>query len=151
MASKTFVATVIGKCFAVYINIPFDPNEAWGAKQRHDVTGTINGNTIRGPLISDNGEYFLSLGPAWRRDNNLDIGDSVTVVLDAEGPQLDNLPPDVAAALTAEPTALEFFGSIATFYRKNYMRWIESAKRPETRAARITEMIALLKAGKREK
>jgi uncharacterized protein YdeI (YjbR/CyaY-like superfamily) len=31
------------------------------------------------------------------------------------------------------------------------MRWIESAKREETRAKRIAEMIGLLSAGKREK
>ena len=37
------------------------------------------------------------------------------------------------------------------FYRRNYVRWIESAKRPETRAARIADTVALLKAGKRQK
>jgi uncharacterized protein YdeI (YjbR/CyaY-like superfamily) len=31
------------------------------------------------------------------------------------------------------------------------MRWIDQAKRPETRARRITETIATLNAGKRER
>ena len=35
--------------------------------------------------------------------------------------------------------------SIPTFYRKNYVRWIEAAKRPETRTKRITEAVAQLK------
>jgi uncharacterized protein YdeI (YjbR/CyaY-like superfamily) len=58
---------------------------------------------------------------------------------------------DVVAALDAEPAARRYFDSLATFYRKNFMRWIDSAKRPETRARRIAETVAALKAGKRER
>ena len=56
-----------------------------------------------------------------------------------------------ADAMRVEPQAKQFFDSLPTFYRNNYMRWINSAKRPPTRAARIAEMMELLKAGKREK
>ena len=58
---------------------------------------------------------------------------------------------DVAAALSAAPDACRFFESLPTFYRKNYMRWIHDAKRPETRAKRVAEMVELLSAGKRER
>jgi uncharacterized protein YdeI (YjbR/CyaY-like superfamily) len=40
---------------------------------------------------------------------------------------------------------------LATFYRNNYIRWIESAKRPETRRGRIAEMVDLLKAGTKQR
>jgi uncharacterized protein YdeI (YjbR/CyaY-like superfamily) len=40
---------------------------------------------------------------------------------------------------------------LATFYRNGYIPWIESAKRPETRSARIAEMLSLLKAGKKQR
>jgi uncharacterized protein YdeI (YjbR/CyaY-like superfamily) len=59
--------------------------------------------------------------------------------------------PDLAEALEAEPDARRFFESLATYYRKNFVRWIEQSKRPETRAKRIAETIATLKAGKRER
>ncbi len=55
------------------------------------------------------------------------------------------------AALATNTVAKAFFDGLPTFYRKNYIRWIESAKRPETRAKRIVEMMALLAEGKREK
>jgi uncharacterized protein YdeI (YjbR/CyaY-like superfamily) len=58
---------------------------------------------------------------------------------------------DIAAALAAEPDARRFFESLATFYRKNFMRWIEGARRPETRAKRIAETVATLTSGKRER
>jgi uncharacterized protein YdeI (YjbR/CyaY-like superfamily) len=75
----------------------------------------------------------------------------VDVVLSPEGPQAEGLPTDVAGALDAEPQAKVFFESLATFYRNTYIKWIESARRPETRAARISEMVNLLKAGKKQK
>lgn len=73
------------------------------------------------------------------------------MALSPEGPQSEGLSTDVAEALEAEPQAKAFFESLATFYRNTYIKWIESAKRPETRSARITEMIELLKAGKKQK
>ena len=45
------------------------------------------------------------------------------------GHQVETISPDIAAALVAEPQARAFFESVAPFYRNNYIRWIESAKR----------------------
>jgi hypothetical protein len=135
----------------VFVPIPFNPNDAWGTKQRHYVSGTINDIKFRGSLGSDGNAYFLPLGAAWRRDSVLDVGDAVTVALMPEGPQLEALARDIATALAQEPTAEAFFNSLATFYRKGSVNWIEGAKRPETRTTRLHEMIALLKAGKKQK
>ncbi len=151
MTLKRFEATVTKAGSRVFIPLPFDPNAAWGQKDKHYITGVVNGCPVRGPLERAGGAYRLPLGAAWRRDNGLAAGDAVKVELSPEGPQLDAMPADVAAALAAEPQARAFFEGLATFYRKNFMRWIESAKRPATRANRIAEMVALLKAGKREK
>jgi hypothetical protein len=149
--ARTFKATVVAAGSRVYVPLPFDPNTVWGAKERHYVTGNINGQTVRALISLDGNDYVLPLGPAWRRDAHIGVDDPVTVTLSPEGPQQGNLAADVTAALAANPQALAFFESLPTFYRNNYMRWVESAKRPETRAARIAEMIALLNAGKRQK
>lgn len=144
--------TVIAKSGTrALIMIPFNPNDVWGVKHRHYITGSVNGCRVRGPLDSNGMQFFLPLGAAWRRDNNLDAGAEVDVVLSPEGPQSERLSPDVSSALDAEPEAKAFFDALATFYRKNYIRWIESAKRPETRSARIVEMVKLLQAGKKQK
>jgi len=130
------------------IVIPFNPNELWGLKQRHHVSGIVGGCAWRGPLGHDGTRFFLALGPAWRRDNGVAVGAQVDVVLSPEGPQVDTVGADVAAALQAEPEAMAFFEALPSFYRRNYTRWIDGAKRPETRAARIAEMVNLLKDGK---
>jgi hypothetical protein len=128
----------------IVLPIPFDPHAVWGPKQRHHVTGSINGCAIRGALDWDGSTCFLSLGPAWRRDNGVDVGDHVEVMLSPEGPQFADLPLDIAAALDSAPAARTFFEALATFYRKGYLRWIEGARRPEIRALRIEEMVRFL-------
>jgi hypothetical protein len=151
MNTREFQATISVKGSRVYLPIPFNPNEVWGVKQRHYIRGTVNGLPIRGSLGSDGDGFFLPLGAAWRRGANLDMDTPVSVVLSPEGPQQESLAQDIAAALASDPDALAFFESLATFYRNTYIKWIESAKRPETRAARIAEMIALLKERKKQK
>jgi Bacteriocin-protection, YdeI or OmpD-Associated/Domain of unknown function (DUF1905) len=151
MSTQKFKTKVSISGSRVFVPIPFDPNAAWGTKQRHYVRGTINDCVIRGSLGSDGNSYFLPLGAAWRRDAKIGSGELVTVILSPEGPQQESLAPDILSALSSEPKALAFFESLATFYRRTYIKWIESAKRPETRAARIAEMISLLKAGKKQK
>jgi hypothetical protein len=152
MTAQRFKTTVTKAGSRSYIPIPFDPNEAWGVKQRHHITGSINGCAVRGSLGSDGSQYFLPLGAAWRRDNDMEAGAEVEVVLTPEGPQTDALAPDLLAALDSEPEAKAFFESLATFYRKGYLHWIEgAARRPEIRSARIAEMLSLLKAGKKQR
>ena len=57
----------------------------------------------------------------------------------------------MGAAFAAEPAAARFFDSLPSFYRNNYARWIEGAKRPETRAKRISELVDLTRRGIRER
>ncbi|MBE0698908.1 MAG: YdeI/OmpD-associated family protein, partial [Anaerolineaceae bacterium] len=113
--------------------------------------GTVNGFAFRGELNEEWSLYYLNLGPAWLRDSGLSAGSLVEVAIGPEGPLGDRLPADVRAALEADAQAKAFFESLPTFYRNNFMRSIEGAKRPETRAARIAEMMDLLKARKRQK
>jgi Bacteriocin-protection, YdeI or OmpD-Associated len=41
---------------------------------------------------------------------------------------------------------------LAQFYRRAYLRWIDATKRsPDKRAARIAEMVELLKSGIKER
>ncbi len=136
----------------VLVPVPFDPDEAWGVRREHHVAGTVKGMGVRA-VVEPLGEgHGILLGPAWRRDCGIRPGDEVAVVLIPEGPQRADLAPDIAAALEAEPAAAAFFDSIAQFYRNAYLRWVDATKRrPDVRAARIAEMIELLKAGRKQR
>src|SRR5438067_1313400 len=99
MAAQHFKTTIAKTGSRTYIEIPFDPNAVWGAKQRHHTTGSISGCKVRGSLGSEGGRFFLPLGAAWRRDNGLEAGADVEVIISPEGPQTDTISVDVSAAL----------------------------------------------------
>lgn len=134
------------------VPLPFDPDEAWGHKAEHHVHGTVNAMGVRAVVETVGDGFGFVLGPAWRRGCGVAPGDVVTVELSPEGPQRDELAPDVRAALEAHPQAGEFFDSLAQFYRRAYLRWIDATKRrPEERAERISEVVSLLEQGIKER
>ncbi|MEJ7812761.1 MAG: YdeI/OmpD-associated family protein [Gemmatimonadaceae bacterium] len=53
------------------------------------------------------------------------------------------VPPDLAAALAAHPTAARNFAAFAPSARKGYLHWVTQAKRSETRSRRVAETVAL--------
>ena len=62
---------------------------------------------------------------------------------------IPQLPAYLAKALKTNMKAWEFFQQLAPTYRRHFVMWIHTAKRPETRERRIRESIALLAAGKK--
>jgi hypothetical protein len=148
VTAKRFESTVVRARTKAYVPVPFDPNDEWGWRIRHYVKGTVGGRSIRGLLRTENDGYVLPLGATWLRDNVIPTSATIDVVLEPDGPQSEALAEDIAQALNASPEAETFFQSVAPFYRKNFLRWIDQAKRPETRAARIAEMVKMLEVGK---
>ena len=153
MESRRFSVTVTtvrgGK---LLVPVPFDPDQVWGAKHRHHVTGTVNGARVRAVLEPAGDGVGFTLGPKSPGAAGLTAGDQVTVEIAPEGPQRADLAEDVAAALAAEPEAGAFFDSLAQFYRRAYLRRIDATKRrPDQRAERIAEMIELLKSGTKQR
>ena len=56
---------------------------------------------------------------------------------------------EFAEALSKNKSANETFENLAPTYQKQYLGWIEVAKRPDTREKRIQESIRLLAARKK--
>jgi hypothetical protein len=134
------------------IVVPFDPDEVWGAKAEHHVNGTVNGRRVRVTLSPGGSGWAFTLSPARTRDMGAVAGAEVIVELAPEGPQRADLAEDISAALAANPAAAAFFDTLAQFYRKAYLRWIDATtRRPDVRAARIAEVVDLLAAGIKER
>ena len=146
-SARFFETTLIaGPKGAVLAPLPFDPVQAWGQRPAWHLGGTLNGMAWRGLPEPAGDGWALRLGPAWRRDCGLKIGDRIVAAMALEGPQRDALDADIAAALEAEPEAAAFFDEIAQFYRKGYLTWIAATRRsPDERARRIAETVVLLK------
>ena len=58
------------------------------------------------------------------------------------------VPPDLGAALRADPEALAGWERFAPSVRKPLLQWIAFAKRPETRAKRVAETVAGAREGR---
>jgi Bacteriocin-protection, YdeI or OmpD-Associated/Domain of unknown function (DUF1905) len=149
MGPQRFAAAVVAVTRgSLLIPVPFNPNEVWGAKLRHHVAGTVNGVRVRAVIEPVGDGFGFILGPTSPSRAGLAVGDQVTVDIAPEGPQRHDLAEDIVEALAANPKAAEFFDSLAQFYRRAYLRWIDAtARRPEQRPIRIAEMVRLLESG----
>jgi Bacteriocin-protection, YdeI or OmpD-Associated/Domain of unknown function (DUF1905) len=134
------------------ITVPFDPDEVWGAKAVHHVAGTVNGCRVRVTLAPGDAGWAFTLNPSRMAGTGAAVGSEAEVELRPEGPQRGDLADDIAAALTATPAAGAFFDTLAQFYRRAYLRYIDATtRRPDLRAARIAEVVGLLADGVKER
>jgi uncharacterized protein YdeI (YjbR/CyaY-like superfamily) len=67
----------------------------------------------------------------------------------AAGPKIPELPDYIVKGLQGNPVAWRFFQSLASSHRHEYVRWIHSGKREETRERRLQKSIALLARGQK--
>jgi len=153
MSAKRFSVPVAADARGrAVILVPFDPDQAWGAKAVHHVHGTVNGCRVRVTIAPGESGWGFTLDPARMRGLGITVGSDVIVELAPEGPQRGDLADDIAAALEANPAAGAFFDTLAQFYRKAYLRYIDATtRRPELRAARIAEVVGLLADGIKER
>jgi uncharacterized protein YdeI (YjbR/CyaY-like superfamily) len=64
-------------------------------------------------------------------------------------PSIPELPNYIAEAFQEDAKAWKFFRELAPSYRRDFVTWIHTAKRPGTREKRMRESIRLLSAGKK--
>ena len=114
----------------------------------HAVNGTVNNRFVRSKLQPIPAGWQMPITRMWARDCALSAGMTVQVDIIAEGAQRAELAPDLAAALAANAKAAAFFDTLAQFYTKAYLKWIDSTKRqPHLRAERIADVVRLLERG----
>ncbi len=66
-----------------------------------------------------------------------------------DGPERLEVPPDLAAALEANPPAAARFASLPPSSRKLMLSWVATAVRPETRATRVEQIAVKAARGER--
>jgi uncharacterized protein YdeI (YjbR/CyaY-like superfamily) len=142
-----FEAEILDVSPALGFDLPFDPKAELG-QVRAPVRVTIGGFTFRTRVVAMGGRTLIGLNREAQAGSGVSAGDrvAVEVVLDDE-PRTVDVPPDLDAALDAERRA--FFDSLSYTHRKEYVRWIEEAKREETRRRRVEKAAAMLAQGVR--
>lgn len=129
------------------VEIPFDVKATWG-RARAPVAATIKGHTFRSTVAVYGGRYLLGLNRDVREAAGVQAGDRVVVDLDLDTAERTiEPPPELRAAFADDPELGAFFHALSYTHRKEYVRWIEEAKREDTRRARAENAVAMLRDG----
>jgi hypothetical protein len=139
---------VLGGKTATGLQVPDDVVAALGGGKRPPVTVTVGGYGYRTTVAPMGGAYWIPLAAEHREAAGVQAGQEVDVRVELDtAPRETPLPEDLAAAL--DDGARAFFEGLAPSHRKEWVRWVEEAKRPETRAARVEKTAEALRAGRR--
>jgi len=130
----------------VCLNFPESASKKLGAKGRVPVVGTINGFPIRTSAFAMGGKtHMILVNREIQGGANIGAGDTVAVSVEVDTkPRTISVPPDLKKAIARSATAKAAFDKLSHTHRKEYVRWIEEAKRAETRIRRIEKAVAML-------
>jgi hypothetical protein len=144
-APVTFTVTLelAGKT-ATGMEVPEAVVERLGAGKRPPVRITIGAYTYRNTIAVMGGRYMIGVSAEHRAGAGVAAGDTVevTLKLDAE-PRTVEVPEDLATALHAAGVG-DAFDRLAFSHRKEHVRAVEDAKKPETRRRRIDKVVEML-------
>ncbi len=133
---------------ATGLPIPDVVVEALGSGKRPKVVVTVAGYSYRTTVAPMGGQYLVPLSAEHRTAAGVAAGDQVEVDIELDqAPRVVELPADLAAELSRDVQAREYFDGLAYTHRKEWVRWIEEAKKPETRQTRLDKTMAALRAG----
>jgi len=135
-----------GRGGGALIRIPFDLRDAFGGV-RVPVRVRVNGYEFRTTTAVMGRKALIGLNKQVRDGAGVAVGDRVEVELERDDePRTVEVPEAFAAAL-AEAGLRGRFDGLSYTHRKEYVRWIEQAKRQDTRERRLTKAIELLGQG----
>ncbi len=116
---------------------------ALGSVKNPPVTLTIGGVTVRLRVARMGGENCIGLSKAARATLGVEVGAEVDVVVALDvAERTVELPPELAAALAADPRASAAFDAWAYTRRKEAARTIAEAKAEATRERRLAKILA---------
>lgn len=151
MKKYSFTATIeaasVGSGGACIL-FPHDVEKEFGTKGRVPVHATFDGIPYTGSLIKyGKPQHMLGILKSVREQIGKGPGDKVKVELwKDEAVRTVEIPDDFAGLLKKEKL-LPVFEKLSYTHRKEYVRWITEAKKAETRTARLSKSIAMLRKG----
>jgi hypothetical protein len=135
-----------------FLTLPKEASAKLPSRGQTTVEGTFNDRPLRATLEPDGqGSHWLKVDRKMREAAGAEAGDVVTLEIApvAQEPE-PTVPPDLRKALAAAPPKTrEAWSDITPAARRDFIHWITSPKRPETRVNRIATACDMLAKGKR--
>jgi hypothetical protein len=128
------------------VEIPERVVKELAAGKRVPVRVTLNGARYRSTIAVYGGRYYLPARKEVREAAKLVPGGRARVSLEVDtAPRIVEVPADLAKALSAAKLRSDFNG-FSFSHQREFVDWVTSAKRAETRAARIPKVVAQVRA-----
>lgn len=137
---------------AAFVNFPFDTVELFGKKGQVKVNVLLDDKMVYRSSLANMGGgcHRLGLTQAIRKELGKTFGDIVEVKLwEDKEERIVIVPDDVQELLNQNEKAKEFYDKMSYTYKKEYIHWIDDAKKEETRERRKVKMIEMLLEGKK--
>jgi len=136
----------------LFLVLPVAASKKLPSRSMVTVDGTMNGVSFVGTLEPDGkGGHWFRVEKALSTKAGARAGDEVTLSVApmAKEPE-PKVPPDLKKALSAAaPAAREAWADITAVARRDWIAWIVSGKKAETRVKRIEKACDMLASGKR--
>ena len=132
-----------------FVDISFDVEKVFGSK-RPKIKAMIEGVPYRGTLVRMGSEHhMLLILKGIREQLGKTFGDEIKVIVESDAePRVVEIPRDLSKEFKKDKRAKAIFDKLSYTHQKEYVRWIEEAKREETRKTRIIKTIEMLKKSK---
>ena len=132
-----------------FVEVPFDVEEAFGSKRPKD-KASFEG-VPRGILTRMGTEHHLLIILKEIREKiGKTFGDEVTITVEPDTePRVIEIPSELKKAFKTEKEAKSYFDKLSYTHQREYVMWINEAKREETRQNRIGKAIEMLKKGQK--
>ncbi len=128
------------------IEVPADVVASFGRGRRVPVVVTIGPHTFRGSIAGYRGGSWVGVSAENRTAAGIAAGDPVEVGLELdEAPRVVEVPPDLAAALAADPAAATAWAALSYSHQRQHVLAVEAAKAAATRARRVAAAITMLR------
>ena len=134
-----------------FLTLPAAASAKLPSRGMTSIAGTINGHAFRATLEPDgNRSHWLKVSRKLREAAGAKAGDVVTLDIAATAKSSEpRMPADLRKALASAPKARAVWYDITPIARRDWIQWIVSAKRPETRSRRVDKACSMLAGGKR--
>jgi len=120
------------------VRVPEDVATSLGGRKQMRVIGTLNGTDFRSSTMPYGGGLFMGVHRATRDAAAIAIGDEVEVVISRDdSPRVVTIPPELEAALAAEPELRARWDRLSFSHRREHADSVAEARRPETKARRL--------------
>ena len=135
----------------VFVVLPFNVPEVYGTRGQVPVQATFDGYPYQGSVVPlGDGHHALLLLKQIRRAIDKTVGDTVRVTLSRDVAERKmEAPTDLTAQLATNPKAAAYFAKLAYTHQREYVRWLEGAKKTETRTRRLDEIVEMLGQGRK--